>query len=204
MYRSPVEDGTSCNESPRKGKGELSDRAGHGKLPMVRDEAQTIAKHLKDRGVIRIAQARCGLDQRIEYYLQVERRPADDLQNIGGGRLLFQSYCQLARTRPYLLEQPCVFDGDDGLVGKRRHKLDLLGRKWPRRPSCDGQNAGAGSLSEQRHTEHCTVAAERLCSVRVFRIGERIRNVYRPGLECDSSGEGISAGGNGMLLRIFF
>jgi hypothetical protein len=55
-----------------------------------RDEAQTIAKHLKDRRVIRIAQACCGLDQRIEYFLRVERRPADDLQNIGGGRLLFQ------------------------------------------------------------------------------------------------------------------
>src|SRR5262249_31014256 len=46
----------------------------------------TIAKHLKDRSVIRIAQARCELDKCIEYFLHVERRPADDLQNIGGPR----------------------------------------------------------------------------------------------------------------------
>jgi hypothetical protein len=59
---------------------------------VVRDEAQTIAKHLKDRGVIRIAQARCGLDQRIEYFLHVECRPADDLQNISGRCLLFQRF----------------------------------------------------------------------------------------------------------------
>jgi hypothetical protein len=34
---------------------------------MVRDEAQTIAKDLKDHRIIRIALARRGLDQRIEY-----------------------------------------------------------------------------------------------------------------------------------------
>jgi hypothetical protein len=28
--------------------------------------------------------------------LHVERRPTDDLQNIGGGRLLFQGFSQLA------------------------------------------------------------------------------------------------------------
>ena len=74
---------------PHKWYGRLSDRAGRGNLPMVRDEAQTIAKHLKDRRVIRIAQARRGLDQRLKYPLQIEGRPADDLQNVGGGRLLF-------------------------------------------------------------------------------------------------------------------
>ena len=43
---------------------------------MVRDTVQTIAKHLKDRGVTRIARARCGRDQRIEYFLHVECQPA--------------------------------------------------------------------------------------------------------------------------------
>ena len=60
---------------------------------MMCHKALTTAKHLKDRGVIRIAQARCGLDQRIEHFLHVERRPADDLQNIGSGGLLFQTFC---------------------------------------------------------------------------------------------------------------
>jgi hypothetical protein len=60
---------------------------------MVRDEAQTIAKHLKNCSVMRIAQSRCGLHQCIEYFLHVERRPADDLQNIAGRRLLFQAFC---------------------------------------------------------------------------------------------------------------
>ena len=50
---------------------------------MVRDEAQTVAKHLKDCGIIGIAQSRRGLDQRIEYFLQVERRPADESPRLG-------------------------------------------------------------------------------------------------------------------------
>ena len=41
---------------------------------MVRDEVQTIAKHLKDHRVIRIAQACCGLDQRIENFLHIDPR----------------------------------------------------------------------------------------------------------------------------------
>ena len=63
------------------------------------DKAETIAKYLKNHGVIRIAQARRGLDQRIKHPLQVERRPADDLQNIGSGRLLFQGFSQLPLAR---------------------------------------------------------------------------------------------------------
>ena len=46
---------------------------------MVRDETQMIAKHLMDHHVIRIAQARRGLRQRIKHPLQIEGRPADDL-----------------------------------------------------------------------------------------------------------------------------
>ena len=57
---------------------------------MVRHEAQPMANHLKDPNIIRIAQSRRRLDQRIEYFLHVERRPADDLQNISSSGLLFQ------------------------------------------------------------------------------------------------------------------
>src|SRR5262245_20202376 len=97
---------------------------------MMRDEAHTITKHLKDRRVISIAQARCGLDQRIEYFLHVEGRPADDLQNIGRGRLLFQGFSQLAFACLLRFEEPRILDGDDGLVGEGLKQLDLLVGKW--------------------------------------------------------------------------
>jgi len=91
--RSPVDYGTRSHGLTLKRYSELSDRTDRGNLPMVRNEAQTVAKHLKNCRVICIAQARRGLDQRIEYFLHVERRTADDLQNIGCGRLLFQAFC---------------------------------------------------------------------------------------------------------------
>ena len=97
------DDGTRCNEPTRKGV-KLSDRGGRRKPPMVCDEAETIAKHLNDRRVIRIAQARRRLDQRIKYPLQIEGRLADDLQNVGGGRLLLQGFRQFARPRLLSLE----------------------------------------------------------------------------------------------------
>src|SRR5262245_44102012 len=90
---SPVDDGTCIHALTHEGYGVLSDRATQGNLPMVGDEAQTIAKQLEDRRVIRIAEARRGLDQRIEHPLQIKGRPADDLQNVGSGCLLFQGFC---------------------------------------------------------------------------------------------------------------
>ena len=66
-----------------------------GYLPMMRDEAQGIAKHLMDARIVRIAQARRRLDQRVKHPLQIEGRPADDLQNLGGGRLLLQRFREL-------------------------------------------------------------------------------------------------------------
>ena len=55
-----------------------------------------------------------------------------------------------------------------------------------------------------RSNGKCTVAPEWLGTVTVFGIGEHIRNVYKPALQCDTAGHGIAAGGNRMLPCIFF
>jgi len=52
-------------------------------------------------------------------------RATNDLEHVGGGSLLLQGFAQLT-------EQPRVLDGDDGLIGKRLYKLDLLPGVWPR------------------------------------------------------------------------
>ena len=69
--------------------------------------------------MLRLAQPRRRFDQRIEHGLQIERRAADHLEHVGGGGLLLQGFPQFA-------EQPRVLDGDDGLSGEVRQKLDLL------------------------------------------------------------------------------
>src|SRR5262245_43931665 len=63
-------------------------------------------------------------DQRIKHGLQVEGRPADHLEHVGGGGLLLQRLAQL-------IEQAGVLNGYDRLVGEGFCQLDLLLRKWP-------------------------------------------------------------------------
>jgi hypothetical protein len=85
-----------------------------------------VCKRLKEARVVRtsevsdvcLAQSGSRLDQSVEYGLEVEGRAADDLEYIGSGGLLLQRFAQL-------VEQPRVLDGDDGLVGEVREKLDL-------------------------------------------------------------------------------
>src|SRR5262245_44231334 len=51
--------------------------------------------------------------------LQIERRPTDDLEHIGGGGLLLERFAQL-------VEQPRVLDGDDGLGREVLDQFNLL------------------------------------------------------------------------------
>src|SRR5262245_48453651 len=118
MDRSPFDDSARTSESTHKRHRELSDWTGEGKLAIVRDQPRTIANHTKHSRVICLAQSRRGLDQRIEYPLQIEGRPADNLQDFGGSRLLFQGFCQLPFARLLVRERSRVRDGNDGLVGE--------------------------------------------------------------------------------------
>src|SRR5262249_54458990 len=84
---------------------------------------RTIANHLKDRRVIRIAQARCGLDQRIQHPLHIKRRTTDDLQNIGSSGLLLKGLTEL-------VEQARVLDCDYPLLREPADQFDLFVSKW--------------------------------------------------------------------------
>jgi len=79
VVRASLYDGSTGDESAHMRPLVVADRGGERYVPMMRDQAQGAAVHLIYRGIIRITQARCGLDQRIEYFLHVEGRPADDL-----------------------------------------------------------------------------------------------------------------------------
>src|SRR5262245_1192063 len=68
---------------------------------------------------VRLAQLGGRLDQRVEHRLQIKRRAADHLENVGGGGLLLKGFAQL-------IEQARVLEGGDGLVGEVRDQLDLL------------------------------------------------------------------------------
>ena len=71
------------------------------------------------------AQARRALGDGVQHPLQVGGRPADDLQHLGGRRLLLQRLRQRAVALLQLGEQAGVLDGDHGLVGEGLDQGDL-------------------------------------------------------------------------------
>src|SRR5215475_8810140 len=79
------------------------------------------------------AQSRRAPRDRLEHRLHIRWGAADDAKHLARCGLVFESLCQFLRSlgkftgaRLDLLEQPCVLDGDDGLVRKGIDKLDLL------------------------------------------------------------------------------
>src|SRR6266480_2227491 len=126
------------------------------------------------------------LDQRVEHGLQVEGRAADDLEHIGGGGMLLQRFAQL-------VEQPCILDGDDGLVGESRDQLDLFRSKWLRDGFCYEDNPYDNSLAQERGAERSSVAAN-LLSVTpgIFRVRQHVGNVNHSCLLRGSSSDTAS------------
>src|SRR5258708_33279989 len=98
----------------------------HRDWTVVGREAQRFAlAHEEDR-VEGITQMTCRLGQRVEHFLQIERRAADHLENIGSRSLLLQRLAQVVRALAQFPEQSRILHGDDGLVGEIAEQLNLL------------------------------------------------------------------------------
>ena len=77
-----------------------------------------LAHATKQPHMVGVAKSGRRLGQRIEHGLQIEGRAADDLEHVGGGRLLLQRFGQIVCALAQLVEQARVLDGDDGLAGE--------------------------------------------------------------------------------------
>src|SRR5262249_17765567 len=90
-------------------------------------------------------------DQRLEDRLQIERGASDHLEELARGRLLLEGDPQLAVPRLQCGEEADVLDGDDGLIGKGRHQLDLLVAEG--RHFASPQSQGADRLAIAQHRD---------------------------------------------------
>ena len=95
-------------------------------------DPQNLTVEAEDQRALGLAQPDRILGQRLEDRLEVERGPADHLEQLAGRRLLLQRHPQLAVARLQLLEQPHVLDGDDGLVGEGLSSAICLSVNGPR------------------------------------------------------------------------
>src|SRR5262245_28265402 len=93
----------------------------------VRDHrAETPTVLLEEEALVGLTKTGRVLNKRLQYRLEVERRSADDLQDLACGGLLLQGLGQLAVPGLELLEQTHVLDGDHRLVGERLEERRLL------------------------------------------------------------------------------
>src|SRR5579863_1612556 len=67
-----------------------------------------------------------GLDQRVENWLQVEGRTADDLQHVAGRSLVLERLLKITGARAQFAQKPRVLHGDHGLRGEILQQCDLL------------------------------------------------------------------------------
>jgi hypothetical protein len=99
------------------------------------------------------ADASCARQHSIEDRLQFAGRTADDLEHIGGSRLLLKRFAQLT-------EQACVLDGNDGLVGEVLHQFDLLVGERAHLLPIDGDDANRRVCLDHGHSQHGPSACE--------------------------------------------
>ena len=62
--------------------------------------------------------------------MQIERRPADDLEHVCGGGLLLQGLGQIVGARLYFVEQTDILDRNYRLVGEGLDQVNLPIGKW--------------------------------------------------------------------------
>src|SRR5262249_34107058 len=81
---------------------------------------------MEDKRHFSFAQPRGRFDKSVQYCLQIERRAANDLEDVSGRRLLLERFRQIVSALAQLIEQPRVLDGDDGLRGEALEEPDLF------------------------------------------------------------------------------
>ncbi len=84
----------------------------------------------------------------MKHRLQIEGRPADHLEHVGGGGLLLKRFAQL-------VEQARVLDGDDGLAGEASDQLDLPLSERPHLQAVDDDGSDQLGVLEHGHEQNC-------------------------------------------------
>ena len=136
-------------------------------------------------------------DEGIEHRLQIEGRPADDVEHVRGRGLLLERLGQLRSPRLDLVEQPHVLDRDHRLVGEGGDELDLLVGERLDDQARDQQDADRRALVSEAGTPSMVRYAAPLLGLarRIFGIGEHIRDVDDRGLRAATRpGDGAAAG----------
>src|SRR5262245_64307244 len=115
-----------------------------GRKSGVRRKAVAHSFLAGDEALIRITQTGGRRDQRLEHRNKIEGRAADDLEHVGGSRLLLQRFSQF-------IQKARVFDRDDSLTRKALNQVDLLFGEGANLLPVNADDADQFAFPEQRH-----------------------------------------------------
>src|SRR5262249_14907246 len=91
--------------------------------------------------------------ERVEQRLHVGWRTADDPKHLGRRGLMLQRFAQFRVALLDLFEQPHVFDGDDGLVGKSFKEGNLFVGKWIDCGTTNEDRSNCKTFTHQWHSK---------------------------------------------------
>src|SRR5262249_13414445 len=104
-------------------------------------------------GLVGFTQSGCRFDQCLEHRLEVEGRAADNLEHVGGRRLLPKGFRGIVGGPAAVLGQPRVVAGNGRLRGEIRDELDLLVRKRPDFGAVDDEGTNQFVLPPHGHAD---------------------------------------------------
>ena len=116
---------------------------------MVRSQPVDISILFKNGALFGLTKLGGGCGERAQHGLQFEGRAADDLEHVGGCRLLLQRLAKLA-------EETRVFGRDHGLGREIRQQINLFLAKWCRLPAVNRKRTHELIVLEHWHIEDCS------------------------------------------------
>src|SRR5262249_33402124 len=130
-----------------------------------------------------IAAPSCACQNGLEDWLQLAGRTGDHLQHLGGRGLLLQRFAQIVGALTQLVEEAGILDGDDRLIGKGSHQLDLFRSKWLRHGFRYEDHPYDMSFAQKRDAERGSVAAKLLSlTPGILRVRQHVGNLNHFGL----------------------
>jgi hypothetical protein len=127
--------------------------------------------------------------------LQIERGPADHFEKLACGRLLLKRDSQVCVPGVHLLDQPCVLNGDDGLVGEGSEEIDLSVGEAASLGASDRNCADGLGGADQRDAQHRAEpkAPGTIATLRILlRSGLQVGDVNGAALKSSTSGHGAT------------
>src|SRR4051812_19047211 len=130
-YVGNVDDGSFKQRAPRRGAAVGRYRNRFDQIHELIGKPETLgaieffASLACNGALLGVTQPGCRFDQRMQHRLQVERRAADHLQDVGGGGLLLKGFGEIVGALPQFVYEPHGLNRNDSLALKSRDKVEL-------------------------------------------------------------------------------